>query len=47
MNTGCLLMFKYQFDPVRISTVNVVTVCLNDLDSVCHGRTGQGKPSWR
>ena len=34
---------KYQF-----VYLNVVTVCLNDLDSVClNGRAGQGKPSRR
>ena len=28
--------------------LNVVTVCLNELDSVClNGRAGQGKPSRR
>ena len=32
---------KYQF-----VYLNVVTVCLNELDSVClNGRAGQGKPS--
>jgi hypothetical protein len=34
---------KYQF-----IYLNVVTVCLNELDSVClNGRAGQGKPSRR
>ena len=34
---------KYQF-----AYLSVVTVCLNELDSVClNGRTGQGKPSRR
>ena len=34
---------KYQF-----VYLNLVTVCLNDLDSVClNGRAGQGKPSRR
>ena len=32
---------KYQF-----VYLNVVTICLNELDSVClNGRAGQGKPS--
>jgi hypothetical protein len=34
---------KYQF-----VHLNVVAVCLNELDSVClNGRAGQGKPSRR
>ena len=34
---------KYQF-----VYLNVVTVCLNELDSVClNGRAGQGKPPRR
>ena len=37
---------KYQV--VYLNVVTYVTVCLNELDSVClNGRAGQGKPSRR